>query len=94
MVFYKREKNFFYLFPKYLARFPKWLVWGVIRIFRGARAFFHLLQHPSNDYFVTCKNVLATIIYKLPTRFKDRQFRYFMTKKQMKFFSNFCTTYI
>ena len=92
-VYKQRSKYIIFTLKKKLIALPRWLYFGFVRAFRSS-VFYAVFYHsPSDDYFVQSGNVLATILFELPTHFKDRRFSKFMTKKHMKFFSNFCTKY-
>lgn len=88
-----RTKYVYFFLKKKFKKLPRWLFYTVIRVFKSIPTFALFSKCPTNDYFIQSPRVLATIIYKLPFRFKDRRLPFFMTKKHMKFFSNFCTSF-
>lgn len=92
-VYRYRSRYIYFLLKSKLRKLPRWLFYTVLRVFKVAPTYALFLRRPSNDYFTQSRRVLATIIYKLPYRFKDRKLTKFMTKKHMKFFSNFCTLF-
>ncbi len=92
-VYKDRSRYVHFLMKKKFKQLPIWLFYGVLRVYKTAVMFANFYRTPSNDYFVQSNRVLATIIYKLPKKFKDRKLSNFMTKKHMKFFSNFCTKF-
>jgi ribosomal protein S4 len=92
-VYRYRSRYIYFLLKSKLRKLPRWLFYTVLRVFKVAPTYALLLHIPTNDYFVQSKRVLATIFYRLPYKFKDRKLSRFMTKKHMKFFSNFCTLF-
>lgn len=92
-VYRYRSRYIYFLLKSKLRRLPRWLFYTVLRVFKVAPTYALFLRRPTNDYFAQSRKVLATIIYRLPYRFKDRKLTKFMTKKHMKFFSNFCTLF-
>lgn len=92
-VYRYRSKYVFFLLKRKLKLLPRWLFYSVLRVFKVAPTYSLISHCPTNDYFVQSNRVLATIIYRLPYRFRDRKLSTFMTKKHMKFFSNFCTLF-
>jgi ribosomal protein S4 len=89
---YRSKYCLFYL-KKKLKKLPRWLFYTVTRLFKTSPAYILLSRSPTNDYFIQSNRALATIIYKPAFRFNDRKLSYFMTKKHMKFVSNFCTSF-
>jgi hypothetical protein len=90
--FYRFRKRQIFFITKYKKKLPRWILYGAFRIFKSLYPLIHIIKHPTKIFFVQSPRVMASIFFQFPLKFIDRTFPKFMSKKHMKFFSNFCTS--